>query len=82
MRLSSVTVVVVAVCMYSECLFGHKNHEWCRVDSDELLQREKEELQSILPQVEIALSPLAEAIGNINDTIDWLKPTKNKSMVT
>ena len=59
--------------MCSECLFGHKDHEWCRVDSDELLQREKEELQSILPQVETALSPLAEAIGNINDTIEQVK---------
>ncbi len=59
--------------MCSECLFGHKDHECCRVDSDELLQREKQELQSILPQVETAVSPLAEAIGNINDMIERVK---------
>ena len=64
--------------MCSECLFGHKDHEWCRVDSDELLQREKEELQSILPQMETTLSPLAEAIGNINETIEQVKANEEQ----
>ncbi len=66
--------------MCSEYLFGHKvkDHECCRVDSDELLQREKQELQLILPQVETAVSPLAEAIGNINDMNERVKANEGR----
>ena len=66
--------------MCSECLFEHKEHECCRVDSEELLEREKGELCSLLPQVEEAISPLFTAIDNIGEIIEQVTVSKEQAI--
>ena len=63
----------------SECLFTHKEHEWCPIDNTELLKKEKDELQSILPGVEEAISPIVKAAKNINDVVKRITANKGQA---
>ena len=65
----------------SKCLFTHKEHEWCPIDNTELLQKEKDELQSVLPGVEEAISPIVKAAKNINDVVKRIQVNKDQAKV-
>ena len=62
----------------SECLFTHKEHEWFPIDI-ELLKKEKDELQSVLPGVEEAISPIVKAAENINDVVKCIRVNKDQA---
>ncbi len=66
--------------MCSECLFEHKEHECCHVDSEELLEREKGELCSLLLQVEDTISPLVTAIDDIGEIIEQVTVSKEQAI--
>ena len=63
----------------SKCLFTHKEHEWCPIDNTELLKKEKDELQSVLPGVEEAISPIVKAAKNINDAVKRIRANKDRA---
>ena len=63
----------------SKCLFTHKEHEWCPIDNTELLKKEKDELQSVLPGVEEAISPIVKAAKNINDVVKCIRANKDRA---
>ena len=63
----------------SKCLFTHKEHEWCPIDNTELLKKEKDELQSVLPGVEEAISPIVKAAKNINDVVKCIRVNKDRA---
>ena len=63
----------------SKCLFTHKEHEWCPFDNTELLKKEKDELQSVLPGVEEAISPIVKAAKNINDVVKCIRANKDRA---
>ena len=63
----------------SECLFTHKEHEWCPIDNTELLKKEKHELQSVLPGVEEAISPIVKATKNINGVVKRIRVNKDRA---
>ena len=63
----------------SKCLFTHKEHEWCPIDNTELLKKEKDELQSVLPGVEEAISPIVKAAKNINDVVKRIRVNKDRA---
>ena len=63
----------------SKCLFTHKEHEWCPIDNTELLKKEKDELQSVLPGVEEAISSIVKAAKNINDVVKRIRVNKDRA---
>ena len=63
----------------SECLFTHKEHECGRIDNTKLLKKEKDELQSVLPGVEEAISPIVKAAKNINDVVKRIRVNKDRA---
>ena len=63
----------------SECLFTHKEHEWFPIDNNRLLKTEKDELQSVLPGVEEAISPIVKAAKNINDVVKRIRVKKDRA---
>ena len=63
----------------SKCLFTHKEHECGRIDNTELLKKEKDELQSVLPGVEEAISPIVKAAENINDVVKRIRVNKDRA---
>ena len=63
----------------SKCLFTHKEHEWCPLDNTKLLKKEKDELQSVLPGVEEAISPIVKAAKNINDVVKCIRANKDRT---
>ena len=63
----------------SKCLFTHKEHKWWPIDITELLKKEKDELQSVLPGVEEAISPIVKAAKNINDVVKRIRVNKDRA---
>lgn len=63
----------------SECLFAHKEHDSGRIDDSELLKKEREELQSVLPEVEEAISPIVNAIEKINEVVKRIQVNKEQA---
>ena len=63
----------------SKCLFTHKEHEWCPFENTELFKTEKDELQSVLPQVEEAISPIVKAARNIDDVVNCIRGNKDQA---
>ena len=63
----------------SECLFTHREHKWFPIDNNRLLKKEKDELQSVLPGVEEAISPIVKAAENINDVVKRIRVNKDRA---
>ncbi len=63
----------------NECLFTHKEHNIGHIDNTELLNKEKDELQSVLPELEEGIPPIVKSAENINDVVKSIHVNKDRA---
>lgn len=63
----------------SECLFTHKQHDSARTDDTELMEKEKGELQAVLPELKGAIGPITRAVERISGIIDRVQVNKERA---
>ncbi len=63
----------------NKCLFTHKEHNIGHIDNTELLNKEKDELQSVLPELEKAISPIVKSTDYINDVVKSIRINKDRA---
>ncbi len=79
----------------SECLFTHKEHDWCPINTTDivqndsppakrgwpvrLVQKEKDELQSVLPELEEAIPLMVKPAENIDDFVKNIRVNKDRA---
>ena len=63
----------------SECLFAHKEHECGRIDNAELLKKEKDELQSVMFEVEKAITPIVKTTEKISGIVKRVQVNKDRA---
>ncbi len=63
----------------SECLFAHKEHDSSRIDNVEMLTKEKDELQVVLPELEEAITPIVKTAENICEIVKRIQANKERA---